>query len=422
MSLAPPRTVHVVGAGLAGLSAAVHLAAAGERVSLYEAAGHAGGRCRSFFDTQLGAEIDNGNHLLLAGNRSVIRYLRLIGAEHTLATAATAAIPFVDLEHGLSWSVCPNAGYVPWWIFSGARRAPQSRARDHLAALKLLWCRPDATVAEVFGRGGQALRRFWEPLAVAVLNTAAEEGAARLLRALITEIFARGAAASRPCIAREGLSRSFIDPAIDWLGARGVRPQFNTRVRTLVRQNGRIASLDAGDASVTLAAADRIVLAVPPPAAAELLPGLRVPDEFRPIVNLHFKLDRPARLPGGAPLLGIVGGTAQWLFARKDILSVTISAAQREVDMENPALIAAAWRDISRALARDAPPPPCRIVREKRATFAQTPWQLPKRPRASGETPSNVVLAGDWTDTGLPATIEGAIWSGQTAARLLLRR
>jgi hypothetical protein len=158
---------------------------------------------------------------------------------------------------------------------------------------------------------------------------------------------------------------------------------------------------------------------VTPPVAAALLPGLVVPDDFRPIVNIHYKFAAPAVLPGGMPLLGLVGGTAQWLFVRGNILSVTISAGEREVDQPAEALAETVWRDIAKALALGAaPPPPCRVVKEKRATFAQTPAQVAKRPKAAAG-PRHLVLAGDWTDTGLPATIEGAIRSGETALQVL---
>jgi squalene-associated FAD-dependent desaturase len=420
MALSPASTVHVIGAGVAGLSAAVRAAEAGARVIVHEAAGQAGGRCRSFFDDVLGAEIDNGNHLLLSGNRSAMRFLATIGAERELLMMPTAAIPFVDLATGERWTVRPNHGPLAWWIFAPERRVAGSRAAHFLAALKLARA-GGATVADLFGRQEPTFRRFWEPLAVAVLNTAAAEGAASLLWPVMTETIGRGAAASRPCIARDGLSKAFVDPALNWLAARGAEIRFNDRLRAIRLEGGRAAGFDFGEGEVALGADDRVVLAVTPPIAASLLPGLVVPDDFRPIVNLHYKLTAPATLPGGFPLVGLIGGTAQWLFVRGSILSVTISAGEKEVDEPAEALTEIVWRDIAKALAlADAPAPPCRVVKEKRATFAQTPLQLQKRPKADAG-PRTLVLAGDWTDTGLPATIEGAIRSGEIAVKKLLR-
>src|SRR5262249_39484738 len=242
------------------------------------------------------------------------------------------------------------------------------------------------------------------PLAVAVLNTSAAEGAAKLLWPVLTETLGRGEAAARPCIARGGLSKAFVDPALKWLAARGAEIRFGDRLRPSRMENGRAAGLSFADGETALSSEDRCVLAVTPPVAAALLPGLRVPDDFRPIVNLHYKLASPAKLPGALPLVGLIGGTAQWLFVRGNILSVTISAGEREVDQPAEALIETVWHDIAKALAfGNAPAPPCRVVKEKRATFAQTPAQVAKRPKPDAG-PKNLALAGDWIDSGLPAT------------------
>src|SRR5213076_1824037 len=137
--------VHVIGAGLAGLAASVALAAAGRPVSLYESGQHAGGRCRSFVDPELGCLIDNGNHLLLAGNTAALAYIEGIGALDTFERPAEAAIPFIDLAGGERWELRPNHGAVPWWLLSAARRVPKTRPSDYLEALKLRHAAPDAT-------------------------------------------------------------------------------------------------------------------------------------------------------------------------------------------------------------------------------------------------------------------------------------
>src|SRR6516165_9026144 len=156
---------HVVGAGLAGLAAATALADAGRPVRLYEASGHAGGRCRSYFDAELGCRIDNGNHLLLAGNRAARDYLDRIGADATLDGPLDAVFSFVDASTGERWALRPNRGGLPWWIGSAARRVPGTRTADYLAALSLRWAAPAATVAEVLDVHRPLFRRLWEPLA-----------------------------------------------------------------------------------------------------------------------------------------------------------------------------------------------------------------------------------------------------------------
>jgi len=409
--------VHIIGAGLAGLAAAVSLAAAGRAVTLYEAGPAAGGRCRSYFDRALGRRIDNGNHLVLSGNRAVADYLAQTGAHDALAGPATPLFPFIDLESGDRWTLRPNAGRLPWWVLSPARRVPGSRARDYLALLALRRARQDS-VADLLDDGGALYRRLLEPLAVAVLNTPPHSGLARLLDRVVRETLAKGGGACLPRYARVGLSESFVDPALAWLAARGGRLLTGRRVAGLRIEAGRVAALETPEGAVSLAADAGVVLAVPSWVAADLLPGLVAPDAFGAILNLHFAADAA---PGPAGFYGVVGGTAEWIFVRDHVVSVTISAANRLVDLPAEDLAARVWPDVRTTLALSAPMPPVRVVKERRATFAATAAQEVRRP--GPRTPlHNLVLAGDWTATGLPATIEGAIRSGRTAAAHLLAR
>ncbi len=407
-----PKT-HVIGAGMAGLSAAVGLAKAGRDVAVHEVAGHAGGRCRSFEDASLGCRIDNGNHLLLSGNRSALEYLRDIGAGDSLTGSGKAEFPFLDLKTSERWTVALNAGFVPRALVSKARRVPGSRPADYLRVFRLAWAGNEVTVAQCLGPDNALFRRFWEPLAVAVLNTAAEEGAVSLMRNVIRETLLRGEAFCRPLIAKVGLSESFVDPALRYLDGRGVAVNFNRRLREFVTGGGRVTSLNFGDGQIPLDGDDSVVLAVPPAAAQDLLPGLVAPTGSRAIVNGHFRLERDVE---GMSFLGLVGGTAQWLFVRGDIASVTVSAANKLAEEDTEGIANRLWADVAVALGlRGAPLPVHRIVKEKRATFPQTPEQIRRRPGAP-TTWKNLFLAGDWTDTGLPATIEGAIRSGAKAA------
>jgi squalene-associated FAD-dependent desaturase len=405
-------TIHVVGAGLAGLAAAVRLRAAGREVRVYEAAAQAGGRCRSYFDKELGCVVDNGNHLVLSGNRDVNAYVHAIGAEDTFETATEAAFPFCDLAHDERWTARPNRGPIPWWLLAPSRRVPGVNPRDFLAGLKLRGAN-GATVKQVLRSDTEAWRRFWQPLAVAALNTQPEEASAQLLWPVLSETFLKGAGACRPVMPKQGLSESLVTPAVERLPV-----QFGWRLRGIERRDGRVSALDFTQGRVELGSDDQLILAVAAPVAADLLPDLRVPTEHRAIVNAHYKLalrDRPR-------FIGVIGGLAEWVFLKREVVSVTVSAAERCVDRPAEELARDIWNDVRRALALDnAPQPTWRIVKEKRATFAATPDQDARRPGPVGPL-HNLWLAGDWTQTGLPATIEGAVRSGHRAAGLILAR
>ncbi|MGE4480989.1 hydroxysqualene dehydroxylase HpnE [Acidocella sp.] len=389
-------SVHVIGAGLAGLSAACRLAELGHHVVLFEAAPQAGGRARSYFDKQLGCRIDNGNHMLLSGNLSALHYLQRIGARRSLTGPADPAFPFHDLKTGKSWTLRLNAGGFPWWIFSPARRVPGTRFWDYLALKKLLKAKPDDLVNKLAG-GGALYANLLEPLAIAALNTMPDKAAAQPLGAVLAETVERGGFAALPRWARIGLSESFVDPALDWLRHRGVE----------IRLGERVSALRPGQTTV---------LAVPPWAAKELMPELTVPDAFESICNLHFKAHMP---PGAAGFHGLLNGMAEWVFPRDSVISVTISAANRYAHLSHEAIAGQVWMELSRTFDLPPDPPPCRVLWEKRATFACTPAQLARRPGPQSPR-RGVVLAGDWTDTGLPATIEGAIRSGEAAVAALL--
>lgn len=416
--------VHVVGAGLAGLSAAVSLAEAGTRVIVHEAAKQAGGRCRSYYDPTLGLTIDNGNHLLLSGNTSALAFMRTIGApESALSGPDEAAFPFADLKTGERWTLRPNAGRVPWWVLQASRRVPGTSARDYLAPLGILKAaagKPPGqggTIGESMTCAGTLYDRLWHPVLLAALNTDPRESDAGLAATILRETLGAGGRACRPLVAVGGLSAAFVDPAVTYLTQHGVELRFGHRLRSLGFGDGRIETLAFSDETIALGADDSVVLALPPWVACDLLPGLAAPQSHRSIVNAHFAVVPP---PGSPLLLGVVNGLTEWLFAYPDRLSVTISGADRLLDVPREDLGRRIWDEIVTLTGLAPELPSWQIVKEKRATFAATPAEAARRSGAA-TAHRNLVLAGDWTATGLPSTIEGAIRSGTTAAHALAR-
>src|SRR5579872_2205619 len=226
-------TVHIVGAGLAGLSAAVRLTARGRKVVVHEATAFAGGRCRSYHDAAVGMTIDNGNHLLLSGNHAALGYLRSIGAEQHLVGPPSVEFTFADLAGGERWTLRFNDGPVPVWIFDPQRRVPDTRPLDYLPLARLLWAPAGKSVGEVIACKGTLYRRLVEPLILAALNIDAPQGSARLAGAIVRETLAVGGRACRPLIAREGLGATLIEPALAYLQQHGATVGLEHQLRAL---------------------------------------------------------------------------------------------------------------------------------------------------------------------------------------------
>jgi hydroxysqualene dehydroxylase len=412
------KTVHIIGAGVSGLSAAVRLSNAGCQVHVHEATQQAGGRCRSYFDAATNLTIDNGNHLVLSGNHHVRDYARSIGTEAGLVGPARAQFPFVDISTGQRWQLDLGDSRWPTWVLDEARRVPDTGLFDYLKLAPIIWAGAGKLVGDTIPCDGTLYQRLVQPLLLAALNCDPPEGSAGLAGAIVRETLLAGGEACRPLIARDGLSAVLIEPAVKLLEGRGASVRLSHELRALATSGDRVNELNFGDDKVALGPDDAVILAVPPRPAASLLPGLRTPTKFRAIVNAHFRIDPPR---GAAPILGVVGGLVEWLFAFPQRLSITISNGDRLVDMPREELAQAIWRDVCKAGGVSGELPAWQIVRERRATFEATPEQNALRPGPVTGF-KNLFLAGDWTATGLPATIEGSVRSGDRAADLVLGR
>jgi hypothetical protein len=230
----------------------------------------------------------------------------------------------------------------------------------------------------------------------------------------LRESLARGGRFCLPRISTPNLSATFIDPANQFLAGKNTRIRLGERLRSVCFEDSNAKELELADRRIELSSDDRVILAVPPWIATSLLPYISSPDQSSAILNAHFR----AKAPLGAPeMIGVIGGTAEWVFVFPDRISVTVSGADAIIDRDRADLAELLWRDVARVHGLPANLPPWQIVKEKRATFRATPEQEARRAPAQTRW-RNVFLAGDWTATGLPATIEGAIRSGHKAARL----
>ncbi|QYD72767.1 hydroxysqualene dehydroxylase HpnE [Paraburkholderia edwinii] len=411
------KLVHVIGAGLAGLAAAVQLQRRGAQVALYEAAEQAGGRCRSYYDRTLGATVDSGNHVVVSGNHATLNYVRAIGAGDELVGPTQPELNFIDVATRMRWTVRPSPGRVPFWMLDPAARVPHTHVGDYLSLVPLLFAKPGRTLAQTMRCNGALWDRMLGPLLTVMMNVDPRNGTAELAAAAVRETLATGGDAYRPLVARDGLSSTFVDPALRLLQHGGATIRLNARLDAIEFADSRATALQVGGERIALEDGEAAVLAVPPHVAQALVPGVQAPQRFSPMVTAHFAIEPPA---GHPPTAALINGNAHWLVAADGRLSATAYGAERLAGMPRDALAQTLWTDVAQAAGLPAQPLPIwQIGVEPYATFAAVPDEEMRRPAARTRW-NNLMLAGDWTATGLPATIEGAIRSGQKAADLLL--
>ena len=404
-------TVHVIGAGFSGLSAAVHLAATPNAdIIVHESAARAGGRRRSFYDDATAMTIDSGCDLVLSSWRSALAAIEAIGARAQWREVAPGGIAFADMASGERWTLRPNGGPVPWWIFDPRRRAPRTRVKDYWPAARLLLRAPaTALLRDYAPSGGPAAERLWRPFALATLNTDLDRASARLAGAALRETLRGGA---RPLMPVHGLARAFVEPALKTLRRRGVAIRFERRLAALEFQGEHVAGLEFEHDRIDLAPGDAVILATPPRVAAALAPGLSAPQEFNGAISAHFAISPP---PGAPPILGIVNGAFHWMFCGEGRISVAIKDAEASMATPREDLAADLWRDVAALTGLSDATPAWRVIRQRRATFAATPREDALRP--SLETSwRNLFLAGAYVQNGLPDTLESAVRSGALAA------
>jgi hypothetical protein len=298
---------------------------------------------------------------------------------------------------------------------------PNTGPGDYLSIVPLLFAKPGRSVAQTMRANGPLWDRLLAPLFRAMLNVDPLDGSAELTAAMLRETLVAGGLACRPLVARNGLSSAFVDPALRLLQHGGATIELGSRLENIMfaANANCVEALNFGKASIALDAKQAVILAVPPDVAQTLVPGLRAPARFAATVSAYFAAEPPFGLP---PVTGLVNGTAQWLFASDARLSATVYGAEHLLDTPHEELAARLWAEVAQAANLPAAPMPAwQVVAERRATFAALPDQETLRPGTRTRW-NNLMLAGDWTATGLPATIEGAIRSGQRAADTLLNQ
>jgi squalene-associated FAD-dependent desaturase len=445
------RDVVVVGGGLAGLSAGVALADAGFRVALLESKPALGGRAYSFIDDATGDSVDNGQHVMMGCYRETLAFLDRLGTRDQLIVHPDLAIEMLDGPgHGavVKTARLPGPLHMTAAILGYDHLTIPERLRAMTAGLRLkrLWKREPqklrqmtvAALMDELGQGDRARRCFWYPLAIATLNEDPQLASAGLLAAVLEGAFFARRADSAFLYSKVGLSELYCPAATEIIEKADGVVACRSVVEALEIEDDQAVAARLRDG--TRLQAPNFVLAVPPDRLLKLLPEGAVADPFfaplanlhtSPIICVHLWLDREVT---DSAFTGFIGTTTQWLFNKRRIfaahgathpgyLSFVISGARDIVDRSNDELLQIVLDDLHSMIpaSREASVSKALVLKEKHATIAPDPASDLSRPPVA--TPiRNVFLAGDWIQTGLPATIESAVIAGNSAARAIAAR
>lgn len=442
--------VVVIGAGCAGLSAAVHLAAAGKSVVVAEEAPRLGGRATAFTDKDTGERVDNGQHALFGCYRATYELLTTIGTAHLAPLQPRLSVTMVDVEGRAFALRCPGLP-PPWHLLAGILKWPALTLADRWSALGLrsllsetrrdgaarVAARVPAsdTVSTWLAAQGQSPRLcawLWHPLAVAALNQSPDVAAAAPFVRVLAEMFGPRVEDSSIGLPSVPLDELFGTASRKFVEARGGRVLMKSPARVVLDDRGAISHVRVGAESIEAGAVvsavpwhalDRLWDAGVPSALSGVAANARAMGSA-PIVTVNLWLDGPL---SSARFIGLVDRPMHWIFDKHAIfdadaahLSVVTSGAGDIVRLDNATLTAMALDEVRRAIPDAGHRRMTRsvVVREHRATFSLAPGEPPRPPN---RTPlAGFYLAGDWTDTGLPATIESAVLSGRLAAEAVM--
>jgi len=448
-----PKRVVIIGGGFAGLAAGVRLSERGHEVLLLERRNHLGGRAYSFTDTRTGDVVDNGQHLFMGCYRHTIGFLETIGTLDRLRFQDRPHVDFLDRE-GLYSFDCPPLP-APLHVLAGLIRMRGISIGDKLRTLNIGRAikgngsvSPGALTVDQWldqlGQSANIKQRFWYPMVVATLNQSPDIASARMLKVVLQEAFGAGSKNSRIGISRVGLSDLYTDGARDFIKARGGDVQTGAQVRRFIIEHGVVIAVELKDGQRV--EGDHFISAVPPEALAAILPDELRQKEFTqleslgssPIVSINLWFDRPII---DREFVGLLGTRCQWIFNKDLILggtqaskpapsessskrsnqvAVIISAARDYVDWTRDDLVKMVIDELHELLpdSRSAEVQHSVIVKEREATLSHSVESDSLRP-GSRTSITNLILAGDWIATGLPATIESAVMSGDAAAEII---
>jgi squalene-associated FAD-dependent desaturase len=434
-----PYRIAIIGAGTSGLAAAVKLYSSDSprqiATTIFESRREAGGRTRSFSDSETGDTLDNGQHLLMGCYTSTLEYLRAIGSEHLLQKQNSLELPIMlPSEHRMSTIKLPSYLPVPLNLLAGLLQTDLLHHYEKLAAMRfglgMMMFRYDkhtanSSCAELFRFTHQPvtlIEKLWKPIVIGTMNLPPEKASAQVFLHTMRLIFFHSKKFSSLLFPKVGLSDLLIHPALEYLSDHGSEIRYGQNIQSLKAGNNMI-SLETSDGNNVF---DALIFAgnyhdasFLPAEILDTIPDVR----YSPIANAYFWTDKKIL---GLPICGFIGTTLEWCFTKPthhsaELLACTKSAADELMQKDSEEITKILWNDIQRSFpCNDAQLLRSVIIKEKRATPLLNAELQQSRPKTKTSIP-NLYLAGDLVQNGLPMTIEGAVRNGQKAAEEILK-
>lgn len=405
------KKLYIIGAGLAGLSAASWAIHRGGEVEMFETSSLAGGRCRSFFDKKLGTTVDNGNHLVFSANKNFYDLCNLINSTNKIKVIEPNLF-FFDIKNKKSWELSLS---ILDFLFK-KKRIPDVNLSDYFSIIKILFMSKESTIGNLKVTNNFK-NYFWEPLTFAVMNTSVNNASARVLSNVLKQTIFKGKNYCKIYQPVKNWNETIIEPSVKFI-TKSNKMNFNTRLKKVEIKNNLITKLEFNNKQIEIGRDDYVISALPITAFSKIFNIIDVPKEFNTILNIHYKISNKIKKLFTRDIIGMINSHSQWIFIKNDYLSVTVSNANIFNDESQETLSKRVWEEICVLVNKNINMPNYQIIKEKKATFLQSPnnYELIKK---ITNLPRNLSICGDWTQSDLPCTIEGSIMSGKKSIEFL---
>jgi len=419
----------IIGSGIAGLNAASLLASKNISVTILESSPKLGGRTYSFLETQTNQIVDNGQHLLMGCYKDSLAFIKLTGAEDNFSYQKNLNVKFINRDRKI-YSLNASSFPYPFNLLNAVLNYDVLNFSSKIKFIRFLVsfrfisesALSNLTVSDWLEKENQndtQLKNLWEILCVGTLNTSISKASALVFYRILKLMFLKGNYAATLILPKYGLSESIVNPASEYIKKHGGKIFTSEPVKKIEISNNKIETVTS-DKKV-YKDFDFVISAVPHYALEKIIDveilDIDVEFEYSTILNIHIWIDD---LILDEMFYGLLNSPLHWIFNKGDHINVVISDADYLAEKSKDEILNLIIDELSIYTSiKKENITNYKIIKEKRATFVPDKNSLSKRPQPTTKI-KNLILAGDWIDTGLPSTIESAAKSGRLAADIVL--